>query len=36
MLQAALADRAAVLRPVQLRGLQLLASDGEQRGGGAA
>jgi len=25
-----------VLRPVQLRGLQLLASDGEQRGGGAA
>jgi len=36
MLQAALADRAAGLRPVQLRGLQLLASDGEQRGGGAA
>jgi len=36
MLQAALADRAAVLRPVQLRGLQLLASDGGQRGGSAA
>jgi hypothetical protein len=36
MLQAALADRAGGLRPVQLRGLQLLASDGEQRGGGAA
>ena len=36
MLQAALADRAAGLRPVQLRGLQLLASDGEQRGGGGA
>jgi hypothetical protein len=33
MLQAALADRAAGLRSVQLRGLQLLASDGEQRGG---
>jgi hypothetical protein len=36
MLQAALADRAAALRPVQLRGLQLLAADGERRGGGAA
>jgi hypothetical protein len=36
MLQAARSERPAALRAVQLRGLQLLAADGEQRGGGAA
>ena len=36
MLQAARSERPAALRAVQLRGLPLLAADGEQRGGGAA